>query len=32
MRNATHILEALAHCDHTAADEPLPLVCQELRK
>ena len=28
----THILEALAHGDPTAADELLPLVYQELRK
>jgi RNA polymerase sigma factor (TIGR02999 family) len=30
--NATHILEALAQGDSTAADELLPLVYQELRK
>ena len=32
MSNATHILEALAQGDSTAADELLPLVYQELRK
>jgi RNA polymerase sigma factor (TIGR02999 family) len=30
--NATHILETLAHGDPAAANEPLPLVYEELRK
>jgi RNA polymerase sigma factor (TIGR02999 family) len=32
LSDVTHILEALAHGDTTAADELLPLVYQELRK
>ena len=32
MSDVTHILEALAHGDTTAADELLPLVYEELRK
>jgi RNA polymerase sigma factor (TIGR02999 family) len=32
LSDVTHILEALAHGDPTAADELLPLVYQELRK